>query len=45
MVLDSIDNVCVEFQASKYALETLEIGQPAEIIISGKKLHWVSIQD
>lgn len=36
MVLDSIDNVCVEFQASKYALETLEIGQPAEIIISGK---------
>ena len=25
MVLDSIDNVCVEFQASKYALETLEI--------------------
>lgn len=35
MVLDSIDNVCVEFQASKYALETLQIGQPAEIIISG----------
>ena len=36
MVLESIDNVCVEFQASKYALETLVIGQPAEIIISGK---------
>lgn len=36
MVLDSIDKVCVEFQASKYALETLEIGQSAEIIISGK---------
>jgi len=36
LVLESIDNVCVEFQASKYALETLAIGQPAEIIISGK---------
>lgn len=36
MVLESIDNVCVEFQASKYALETLVLGQPAEIIISGK---------
>ena len=35
MVLESIDNVCVEFQASKYALETLKIGQPAEITISG----------
>ena len=36
LVLESIDNVCVEFQASKYALETLAIGQPAEITISGK---------
>ncbi|MDE7477998.1 MAG: efflux RND transporter periplasmic adaptor subunit [Lachnospiraceae bacterium] len=36
MVLDSLDNVCVEFQASKYALETLAIGQPAEITISGQ---------
>ncbi|MBD5451136.1 MAG: efflux RND transporter periplasmic adaptor subunit [Lachnospiraceae bacterium] len=36
MTLESIDDVCVEFQASKYALETLEIGQPAEITISGK---------
>ena len=36
MVLESFDNVCVEFQASKYALETLAVGQPAEIIISGK---------
>ena len=36
MTLESIDNVCVEFQASKYALETLAIGQPAEITISGK---------
>lgn len=36
LVLESIDNVCVEFQASKYALETLAIGQTAEITISGK---------
>ena len=36
LTLESIDNVCVEFQASKYALETLAIGQPADIIISGK---------
>lgn len=36
MTLESIDDVCVEFQASKYALETLAIGQPAEITISGK---------
>ena len=36
MVLESFDNVCVEFQASKYALETLALGQPAEIVISGK---------
>lgn len=35
MVLESFDNVCVEFQASKYALETLALGQPAEITISG----------
>lgn len=36
MVLESFDNVCVEFQASKYALETLALGQPAEINISGR---------
>ncbi len=36
MVLESFDNVCVEFQASKYALETLALGQPAEITISGR---------
>lgn len=36
MVLESFDNVCVEFQASKYALETLALGQPAEVTISGK---------
>ncbi|MDE6052593.1 MAG: efflux RND transporter periplasmic adaptor subunit [Lachnospiraceae bacterium] len=36
MVLESFDNVCVEFQASKYALETLALGQSAEITISGK---------
>lgn len=39
MVLESFDNVCVEFQASKYALETLALGQPAEITISGKDYH------
>lgn len=37
MVLESFDNVCVEFQASKYALETLALGQTAEVTISGKK--------
>lgn len=37
MVLESIDDVCVEFQASKYALETLALGQPAEITISGRE--------
>lgn len=36
MVLESFDNVCVEFQASKYALETLALGQSAEITISGR---------
>lgn len=36
MVLESFDNVCVEFQASRYALETLALGQPAEITISGR---------
>lgn len=36
LVLESIDKVCVEFQASKYALETLAIGQPAQVTISGK---------
>lgn len=36
LVLESFDNVCVEFQASRYALETLALGQPAEVTISGK---------
>lgn len=36
MVLESFENVCVEFQASKFDLETLAIGQTAEIEISGK---------
>ncbi|MDE7029508.1 MAG: biotin/lipoyl-binding protein, partial [Lachnospiraceae bacterium] len=36
MVLESFDNVCVEFQASKYELETLALGHPAEINISGR---------
>lgn len=39
MVLESFDNVCVEFQASKYALETLAVGQPAEVTISGKSYN------
>lgn len=52
MTLQSIDNVCVEFHASKYALETLAIGQAADITISGKhytgkvsKINHVADQD
>lgn len=37
LVLESFEEVCVDFQASKYDLESLKIGQEAEIEISGKK--------
>ena len=37
LVLESYDEVCVEFQASKYDLENLAVGQKAVIDISGKK--------
>lgn len=37
LVLESYDNICVEFQASKYDLEELGVGQPAVIDISGKR--------
>ena len=37
LVLDSYDEICVEFQASKYDLENLAVGQEAVIDISGKK--------
>ncbi len=36
MVLESFDQICVEFQASKYDLEVLKEGQTAEVEISGK---------
>lgn len=36
LVLESYDEICVEFQASKYDLENLAIGQKAVIDISGK---------
>lgn len=52
IALQSVDNVCVEFHASKYALETLAIGQTADITISGKpytgkvsKINHVADQD
>lgn len=52
LTLQSIDNVCVEFHASKYALETLAVGQTADITISGKsytgavsKINHVADQD
>lgn len=35
MVLESFDELCVEFQASKYDLEVLAVGQEAEIQVSG----------
>ena len=37
LVLESYDEICVEFQASKYDLENLTIGQKAVIDISGKE--------
>lgn len=36
MVLESFEDICVEFQASKYDLETLSIGQKVEIQVSGR---------
>ncbi len=37
LVLESYDEICVEFQASKYDLEELQIGQKAIIDVSGKE--------
>lgn len=36
IVLESFDEICVEFQASKYDLEVLAVGQSVEIEVSGK---------
>lgn len=36
LVLESYDEICVEFQASKYDLEELKIGQRAIVDVSGK---------
>lgn len=36
LVLESYDEICVEFQASKYDLEELKTGQKAIVDISGK---------
>lgn len=35
VVLESFDDICVEFQASKYDLEVLTVGQTVEIEVSG----------
>lgn len=37
LVLESYDEVCVEFQASKYDLEELRVGQKAIVDISGNQ--------
>lgn len=37
MVLESYEEICVEFQASKYDLEELQLGQKAIVDVSGKK--------
>lgn len=37
MVLESFEDICVEFQASKYDLETLSVGQQVEVEVSGRK--------
>ena len=37
LVLESYDEICVEFQASKYDLEELQIGQKVIVDISGKE--------
>jgi RND family efflux transporter MFP subunit len=36
VVLESFDDICVEFQASKYDLETLALGQDVEVEVSGR---------
>lgn len=36
VVLESFDEICVEFQASKYDLEVLAVGQRAKVEISGR---------
>ena len=37
LVLESYEKICVEFQASKYDLEDLKVGQKAIIDVSGKE--------
>lgn len=37
LVLESYEEICVEFQASKYDLEELRVGQKATIDVSGKE--------
>ena len=37
LVLESYEDICVEFQASKYDLEDLKIGQKAIVDVSGKE--------
>lgn len=37
LVLESYDEICVEFQASKYDLEELQVGQKAIVEVSGKE--------
>lgn len=37
LVLESYEDICVEFQASKYDLEELQVGQKAIVDISGKE--------
>lgn len=37
LILESYDEICVEFQASKYDLEELQIGQKTIIDVSGKE--------
>lgn len=37
LVLESYEEICVEFQASKYDLEELEVGQKAIVDVSGKE--------
>lgn len=37
LVLESYEEICVEFQASKYDLEELQVGQKAIVDVSGKE--------
>ncbi len=37
LVLESYDEICVEFQTSKYDLEELQVGQKAIVEVSGKE--------